>query len=61
MQSEKSKFDRNRISRIKNILLFAARIFAGGFLCAPTRATVKILKTVDKWAGLVYNHYVKRL
>ena len=37
----------------------AARIFAGGFLSSHARE-IKILKTVDKLARLVYNHYVKK-
>ena len=33
--------------------------FAGGFL-SPHAREIKILKTVDKLARLVYNHYVKK-
>ena len=32
---------------------------AGGFL-SPHAREIKILKTVDKLARLVYNHYVKK-
>lgn len=37
---------------------FTARIFAGGFLSLHGRET-KILKSVDKRTGLVYNHTLK--